>query len=133
MNPMPPTPEDFLRMLLEQINIMLAQHGQHSMSRNGVRFVFTRDLRNRTTNPGGGGSAASLTVSTRRDALMSEQQFVGELANILNGGPAWVQATLMRTPAGEELIEVDCGQAVGASRPSPNATFVPQPVDVIIL
>jgi hypothetical protein len=125
-------PEDFLAMLLGQINVMLAQHGQRPIAKDSLRFVFTRDLRDRTTNPGGGSRAASLTVSTRRDALMSEQHFVAELANLLQGGPAWVQATLMRTPAGEELIEIDCGEAVGSSRPSPNATFSPHPVDVII-
>ena len=130
--PTSPTPEDFLSMLLEQINVMLAQHGHRPLARDNLRFTYTRDMQGWTTNPAAGTNAPSLTVTTRRDALMSEQEFVGELANILHGGPAWVQATLMRTPAGEELIEVDCGQAVGASRPSPNATFIPQPVDVIV-
>lgn len=128
---MQPMPEAFLETLLERVNVMLAEHGHRPMARGALRFVFTHDLQNRATSSSAG-TKASLAVTTRRDALMSEQQFVGELASILQGGPAWVQATLMRTPTGEELVEVDCGEAVGASPPSPNATFIPHLVDVII-
>jgi hypothetical protein len=71
-------------------------------------------------------------VTTRPSCLMTRGTFLPILNQVLGGGPAWVQGTLLRTTSGTEILEVESGQPVRSPRPSPNFSFHPNLVELTL-
>ena len=97
--------------IIETLNDLLTANGKQIIDDTAsVEFVHGSDVKH--DGP-----------SVQRGALIRLHDFDRIFTPLMAGGPRWVHANLWTTDAGESVIEVTRGEAVGNPMPTLNVSF----------